>query len=53
MRKCPFCGMSVRTVWDEIAHMWRRHPAIVEDRLRSAGMLEELAKFREEHPIGL
>jgi hypothetical protein len=43
---CPYCGVQTRTVSEEIAHMEKEHPEIVEERLRAAGLHAELAHFR-------
>jgi hypothetical protein len=43
---CPYCGVQTRTVSEEIAHMEKEHPEVVEERLRAAGLHTELAHFR-------
>lgn len=44
--KCPYCGVQVWTVHEEIAHMESAHPEVVEERLRAAGLHTVLAEFR-------
>lgn len=37
-RECPYCGVEVDDAWNEIAHMEARHPEVIAERLRAAGL---------------
>lgn len=46
-RECPYCGASVASVQEEIAHMNAQHPGIVSQRLVDAGIHpDEIADYR-------
>lgn len=47
-RTCPYCGTTVATAHDEIAHMSSMHPGIVTQRLMDAGIHpDEVADYRQ------
>lgn len=47
MSECPYCGATVATVADEVAHMNAEHPEVIVERLRKAGLHAEADDLQE------
>lgn len=54
-RECPYCGDAIEALgdsytqaWAEVKHMRERHPDVIVERLRSAGMHQEADEFERE-----
>lgn len=50
MERCPYCGDTVASVHDEVAHMERRHPGVLFARLTAIGEHEQASKFAGPRP---